>query len=477
MLPKNLLYQTKAESAQARSYKSNLAPQNGLGPYGPNETIIINIPTASNLVTAMSENYLKFDLTVTGGAAASSYARLDNCGANGYIQRIRCFHGSVLLEDINNYNQLASMCFDLQVSTPAAYGKYNILSGSRNDLITITPTIAAGGDAAAVITASSAKIQSVTQVNSGINLTDGAELAASPATTSHTFCLNLISIVGSLCPKYFPLFECTSAPLRVEIQLVSNVNLALNTHTALSSFSLKNVEYVMHCIELSDSAIATIRNSTEGNPLQFVFSDYSNIETSMSASNGSILAIPMSFKYASIRSLFIAMRDRAKTDIERYFPFSNNTFNLTSYSFRIGSQVVPTKQPETYIEMYAELIKAIGSISDLNHAPAIELRSYSGGLYKAFDANTALSLPAQTGTTITGSDNINSGSFYIGLDLENYPNSDKDRIFAGYNSKNDDIFFMPKFGPLAAATNISFSLFCMFDSLLTFQNGQAYVSF
>ncbi len=37
MLPKNLLYQTKAESAQARSYKSNLAPQNGLGPYGPNE--------------------------------------------------------------------------------------------------------------------------------------------------------------------------------------------------------------------------------------------------------------------------------------------------------------------------------------------------------------------------------------------------------------------------------------------------------
>ena len=139
---------------------------------------------------------------------------------------------------------------------------------------------------------------------------------------------------------------------------------------------------------------------------------------------------------------------------------------------------MPTKQPENYIEMYAELIKSFASLSDLNHTPAIELRSYSGGLYKAFDANTALSLPAQTAAaSLTGSDNINSGSFYVGLDLENYPNSDKDRIFAGYNSKNDDIFFMPKFGPLAAATNISFSLFCMFDSLLTFQNGQAYVSF
>ena len=32
------------------------------------------------------------------------------------------------------------MCFDLQVPTPASYGKYNILSGSRNDLVTTTPT-------------------------------------------------------------------------------------------------------------------------------------------------------------------------------------------------------------------------------------------------------------------------------------------------------------------------------------------------
>ena len=479
MLPKNLLYQTKAESAQARSYKSNLAPQNGLGPYGANETIIINIPTASNLVTAMSENYLKFDCNFKAGVADTNYIRLDNCGAHGVIQRIRVFHGSVLLEDINNYNQLASMCFDLQVATPAAYGKYNILSGSRNDLITTTPTFLAGaaGTGADIVASLSNKVQSVAQVNSGINLSNGALVLATANTTTFTFCLNLISLVGTLCPKYFPLFECTSSPLRVEIQLVSAAALAVNPQTALTSFSLTNVEYVMNCIELSDSAIATIRNSTEGNPLQFVFSDYSNIETSFSASTGSTLAIPMAFKYASIRSLFIAMRDRAKTDIEKYFPFSNNTFNLSSYSFRIGSQVVPTKQPENYIEMYAELVKAIGSLSDLNHNPAIELRSYSNGLYRATTANTALSLPTQTGDGLTDSDNVNSGSFYIGLDLENYPNSDKDRIFAGYNSKNDDIFFFPKFNNLAAATNISFSQYCMFDSLLTFQNGQCYVSF
>jgi hypothetical protein len=380
------------------------------------------------------------------------------------------FHGSVLLEDINNYNQLASMCFDLQVSTPAAYGKYNILSGSRNDLITTIPPLA--GDLVAVTALLNSKHLSVNQVNSGINLTGGAQLAGGATTATHTFCLNLISLVGTLCPKYFPLFECTSSPLRIEIQLVSAMKLSCNAQAALQNFQVTNCEYVMNCIELSDSAIATIRNSTEGAPLQFVFSDYSNIETSMSASTGSTLAIPMSFKYASIRSLFIAMRDRTKTDIVKYFPFSNNTFNLQSYSFRIGSQVVPTKQPENYVEMYAELIKAIGSLSDLNHNPAIELRSYSGGLYQSDTNANDATLPTISADSITGSDNINSGSFYVGLDLENYPNSDKDRIFAGYNSKNDDIFWMPKFNTLGAATNISFGMYCMFDSLLTFQNGQ-----
>jgi hypothetical protein len=370
------------------------------------------------------------------------------------------------------------MCYDLQVSTPAAYGKYNILTGSRNDLVTFTPTFVAGdvGAAAGIVTQLSNIPQSVTQINSGIRI-GSAALIASTTSSTHSFCLPLISIVGTLCPKYFPLFECTAAPIRVEIQLASSATAITCSHAALSSFSLNNVEYVMNCIELSDNAVQVIRNSTGGSPLQFVFSDYSNIETSMSASTGSLLAIPCAFKYASIRSLFVAMRDRAKTDDVRYFPFSNNTFNLQNYSFRLGSKVVPTKQPENYIEMYSELIKAIGSLSDVNHAPSIELLSYSGGLYKNDDNANAVTLPTQVGTTANSSNNINSGSFYVGLDLENYPNADKDKIWAGYNSRNDDIFFLPKFGTLQAATNISFGLYCMFDAELTFANGQCYISF
>jgi hypothetical protein len=90
MIPKQLVYQNKVESAAARSYKSNIAPQNGTGNYGAGETIIINIPTRANLVTAMSENYLKFDVSFTS-TAASDYLRWDSSGAHGLIQRIRDF--------------------------------------------------------------------------------------------------------------------------------------------------------------------------------------------------------------------------------------------------------------------------------------------------------------------------------------------------------------------------------------------------
>ena len=134
MLPKNLKYGNKIESAPAKSYRTNIQPQNGTGPYSLGDTITINIPTRANLVLATTESVLKFNLTLKAGAASAF--RWDSCGAHGNIQRIRFWHGSNLLEDIDNYGLLAKMLFDLQVPSDASYGKFNITSGTRNDLVT-----------------------------------------------------------------------------------------------------------------------------------------------------------------------------------------------------------------------------------------------------------------------------------------------------------------------------------------------------
>ena len=64
MLPKKLSYGSKVESAYARSYRTNIAPQNGTQ-YGLGENIILNIPTRNNLVLVPTDSYLKFNLIVT----------------------------------------------------------------------------------------------------------------------------------------------------------------------------------------------------------------------------------------------------------------------------------------------------------------------------------------------------------------------------------------------------------------------------
>ena len=141
MLPKNkLVYGSNVESSAARSYRSNIQPMNGTGNYKEGDTITINIPTRSNLVLVPEESVLKFTLTYTASAAAD-IIRLDSCGAHGVIDRIRVWHGSNLLEDITGYGVLAKMMFDLQVSSDATYGKHNILSGTRNDLVVLIPAL------------------------------------------------------------------------------------------------------------------------------------------------------------------------------------------------------------------------------------------------------------------------------------------------------------------------------------------------
>ena len=98
------------------------------------------------------------------------------------------------------------------------------------------------------------------------------ESVASGATCSQTFAINLISLVGSLgSARYFPLFACTSAPLRVEITLASNA-LATASCDKATTMAITNCKYIAQFIELNDTAMSIISNSQQGQPIQYVFS-------------------------------------------------------------------------------------------------------------------------------------------------------------------------------------------------------------
>lgn len=460
MLPKNLKYGSKVESAGAKSYRTNVQPQTG-SQFNLGDTITINIPTRANLLLVPTESYLRFDVSPITSGADNTTVRWDACGSHGVIQRIRVWHGSNLLEDIDNYGLLAKSFFDLQVSTDQAYGKANVLVGTRSDLVLT-------GTGVAITTSAGVPVR---QVNSGDALrkaNGSAILANTEVTVATTYAINLLSLVGSLCKdNYMPLFALQSAPLRVEIQLVDALTKCMNvlgTASVTNSNFISRVEYVAQFIELGDQAMAMVQQSLQG-PIQFVVPSYRNYQNAFTMSNttAQTVQMPIPAKFSSLKSLVVTARDKG-TGSATFFPFSTVKNGLASYYFRVGAQVVPTKAPDSTAEMFCEAMKAVGSLADLNHQPSIDKDSYQ----------LAVSVANTVVAESLGGTNISSGSFYIGLDLENYCSANKDTIFAGWNSNTDDIYLVMNYDATFAGTSMRYDAFAMFDAVVVCENGTAY---
>jgi hypothetical protein len=177
--------------------------------------------------------------------------RLGSGGAHEFISQIRIYHGSTLIEEIANYGLLASKFIPLQSSLDELQNKQSILCGTNATLF---------ADIQEGTGSTDTKNNEVTSLITGERLgraADGSRFAtitapaagAAGGTASRQYNLNLISLLGSLSTKYLPLYAMTAASLRVEIQLVSNGNRAINCGHTITSFTLNNVEFVAQFIE------------------------------------------------------------------------------------------------------------------------------------------------------------------------------------------------------------------------------------
>jgi hypothetical protein len=477
MLPTNLKYpDSKLESAYSRSYTTNIQPQNGTGPYGDGTTVIINIPTSPNLVMAGTESVLKFSLEVKNGGDTNNYMRLDKAGAHGVIQRIRVYNGSNLLEDLDNYGNLVSQLTVLQKSS-ACNGKDSILQGFSNDqfcdvwkAVVDPATAGAPTDAEMVNVGTSTKSNQVVPLTSGERLhhiTASEEFEQFPAaawTRKRTYCINLLSIVGSLSEKYLPLFAMTSAPLRLELQLCSSPGKFICSEKDLNSFQISDVELVCCMMELGDSAMNTINQSVQG-PLQYVIPQYRNYQGNLTLTGtAQQVSIAVPAKFNSLKSLFVTLR-KNPDGLITFFPHGSNRFGLSEYNVRLGSKIVPSTSPKTSTEFFLEVLKSIGSVSDINHETMISIDNYDVPIPIANDeTNTHISI------------NSSSPSFMLGMDLESYSGADKTSIFAGYNSSNDDIFLQLSFDA-TVTSSVRTDTYSLYDAVLVFENGVASIRY
>ena len=214
----------------------------------------------------------------------------------------------------------------------------------------------------------------------------------------------------------------------------------------------------------------TINNSLGGQPLQYVIPSFRNYVYTNNIAPGVATQInaPCPAKFSSLKSLFATVRNSVNVGATTFFPHSSCTYGLSSYNLRVGSKIIPAKAPSTVSEFFIEACKAIGSVSDINHCPTMSMYSYN---VKNDAANVE--------TNLLYSSTSMSKNFIIGADLEVYANANKDSIFSGYNSLNDDTFIQMMFDGTAPAGAIAarFDFFALYDSLLICENQTAYVKF
>ena len=190
---------------------------------------------------------------------------------------------------------------------------------------------------------------------------------------SFPFALPLMSIL-TLTNNYVPLFALTGAPLRIEIQLLANINsllIADANYPAVATVRsfCDNVEYVANMMELSDTGMAMVKSAIGDAPLNWVVQDYRNYAfNSTLRTSETTLSVPVPAKFNSLNSLFMTFRvQNNASGLATFSTTESCRFGLIDYFFRIGSRTVPAKPPSSIPDFFSEFLRAIGSVGDINH--------------------------------------------------------------------------------------------------------------
>lgn len=468
-LPKNLLYANKVDAMGARPYTSNIQPQ-GAQTYAANDVMIFNIPCNRNTVLSPQDTFLKLTMAATNGATAQPYVRLSKAGVHGFIQRLRVFHGSTLLEDVDNYGNLLSQLITHQRSADSVAYKGSVTEGFEESCAVLANGTGAG------VTVPTYSVNAVRGHRIHNPLYSDGTLAGGATTPARTYAISLVSILGSLGDKYLPLFAMTAAPIRVEIQLVANALIPFVATTAMASFAISNVEIIGSFIELSDQALSVIQQSQMGAPLTMAVNRYANLVSNASLLNAvTNVSAPVPFKYSSVQALLSTIRQFPSGAIT-FDAFGSHHFNLLEYRWQMGSESIPSKAVGSSANgggdratMFQYYCSALGAPADLMYNPCVNLLTYE-----------TLSIPvasAETANTSVGNLSSCAGAFGIGQELTSFPSANQDQMFSGRNTSTEDIYHQLIFAANGASPQVRLDYYCLHHAVIICENGQAQIRY
>jgi hypothetical protein len=210
-----------------------------------------------------------------------------------------------------------------------------------------------------------------------------------------------------------------------------------------SDWKISSWELELSILELSDEGMRMVEQITPfSEPIMIHGSTYRHTPTTLLGGTIGTISSPIPFRYTSLKQIICCpRRSTESTDKLSYSLSSRINPNIDSYSFRVGSLMVPQK-PITlanstttggYAEALMELLRSQHSNTDIGFAPSISKAYYNV-------AETASNYGVIGATTAGNITNLSyKNGFAISQEFEQIANR-SDILLAGTNTNNLQIF-------------------------------------
>jgi len=404
VLPKTINYSDVLPLAvESRARRRTFFPVNGqtFSSAGAN---IIRFDLSADALLDTQHSYLRFTLTLSGGAAT---AGMDFSGGHGVIRRLRVSQSGTILEDINAYNRLMGavvlpcqsgndhsaersitelirVAGGASTTTAAQTQEESFVAGALNDIAAIagsdvnttdgefaTAVLGAftgdGTDESADITAAKAAVTTTlsdaidtavdavsADIRTKVNgMTSARALAATFDGKKHNLDTQMINGTGyTICiplnsgifnnDKLIPLM-LLSAPLSFEIELAPTFE-PLCYSAAGTHYELSNIRYIANLVEVGGDVAQQLRMVQEasGGVLTLAGQTYQHFNGDMTAGSTGDQVINVPARMKSMKSMFFASQpDGGLAQSDIYTMSYGGNMVLKNYQLKIGSVVYP----------------------------------------------------------------------------------------------------------------------------------------
>ena len=352
-------------------------PQNGQD-FNSNSNNIIRIDVNADGLLDCQQSYLEFTLTDT---AANGVRTLDQ--GHVWIKRLTIESAGVVLEDINNYNRLISGILQPAQGSAAYMGEVQLsmLGGSGNIDSTEAPNVFAE-------TSFQNKLASITNTLGGgaqANTVQDGKNATGVLAVGGAFTGQYHLVSGLLnMDKYLPLFLMGQG-FTIQLELANGAEIGTIAAGA-NSYSISNVRYVSHVVDMQRDFYDMIRNMQmqAGGSLMIGSSTFRHFSHAYSPVGG-IENVNISARVRSLENILFVGNETANLTDNTLYSLSTGTtlgmtqgggFNVFIGSVRYPSNTIAINPVSNKGQAYQELRKCFGSLGSINHGGLLTAGTY-----------------------------------------------------------------------------------------------------